>query len=153
MRALVQLAYVVRRLLLGVLRLRTTGVKVLVFNPAGDLLLIRNGYGDSGLFLLPGGGVSRRESPAAAAVREVREELGLELREVEPVWSYESTAEGKKDTIHLFRAVTDGQPVADGAEVVEARFFTLDALPDRVSPATLRRIAELNGSRPYDGRW
>lgn len=64
MRAMIQLAYQVRRWLLALFRVRTTGVKVMLFNPAGQLLLIRNGYGESDLFLLPGGGVSRRESPA-----------------------------------------------------------------------------------------
>ena len=153
MRALVQLAYQVRRWLLAVFRVQTTGVKVMLFNPAGELLLIRNGYGESDQFLLPGGGVSRGESPAAAAVREVREELSLEIREVDPVWTYESGAEGKRDTIHLFRAITDGLPVTDQVEVVEARFFALEALPELTSPATLRRIAELKGERPIDGRW
>ena len=153
MRALIQLAHQVRRWLLAVFRVRTTGVKVMLFNPAGELLLIRNGYGDSDLFLLPGGGVSRGESPAAAAAREVREELGLNIRDVEPVWTFESGAEGKRDTIHLFKAIVDGPPTVDDVEVIEARFFPLDALPDRVSPATLRRIAEMKGERPIDGRW
>jgi len=153
MRSIVQLAYQVRRWALAVFRIRTTGVKVMMFNSAGELLLIRNGYGASDQFVLPGGGVSRRESPAAAAAREIREELGLEVRDVDPVWTYESGAEGKRDTIHLFKAISDGQPVEDQVEVVEARFFSLDALPDRTSPATLRRVAEMKGERPIDGRW
>lgn len=103
--------------------------------------------------VLPGGGVSRRESPAAAAAREILEELGLEVRDVEPVWTYKSGAEGKRDTIHLFKAVAHGLPVEDQVEVVEARFFKLDALPERTSPATLRRIAEMEGERPIYGRW
>ena len=153
MRAFSQLGYVLRRLVLRVLRLRTCGVKVMLFNEANQLLLIRNAYGDSRQFLLPGGGVSRRESPAAAAIREIREELGLQLDSVEPVWSYESNAEGKRDTIHLFRANISDRPTADGREVIEARFFALGALPSQVSPATLRRIAEVSGERPIDGRW
>ena len=125
----------------------------MLFNQAGELLLIRNGYGDSRQFLLPGGGVSRGESPAAAAVREVREELGLVLDRVEPVSTYESNAEGKRDTIHLFRALTLGRPAVDDREVIEAAFFALSSLPGQVSPATLRRIAEMEGERPIDGRW
>lgn len=153
MRAIVQIAYQLRRLVLGVLRIRTTGVKVMVFNRAGELLLIRNGYGDSSQFLLPGGGVSRGESPAAAAIREVREELGLRLPHVDPVWTYESNAEGKRDTIHLFRGEADATPEVDKTEVIEARFFALDALPEGVSPATRRRIAEVRGERPFAKSW
>ena len=152
-RALLQIGYSLRRTIVGMLRLRTTGVKVMVFNEGGELLLIRNSYGDSRQFLLPGGGVSPRENPAAAAAREVHEELGLQVGDVEPVWTYESNAEGKRDTIHLFRVATAEQPRIDDREVVEARFFALDALPPEVSPATRRRIAEVQGRRPFDGRW
>lgn len=69
------------------------------------------------------------------------------------MWTFESGAEGKRDTIHLFKAIVDELPKVDGVEVIEARFFALDALPDGVSPATLRRIAEMKGERPVDGRW
>lgn len=152
-RALLQIGYWLRRFVIGALRLKTIGVKVMVFNERGELLLIRNSYGNSEHYLLPGGGVSRRESPAAAAIREVHEELGLEVRHAEPVWTYESSAEGKRDTIHLFKVVATEQPRIDDREVIEARFFALDALPPTVSPATRRRIDEVRGERPFDGRW
>jgi ADP-ribose pyrophosphatase YjhB (NUDIX family) len=153
MRALLQLGYRLRRLLLRWLRLRTRGVKVMVFNEPGALLLIRNGYGDRRLWVLPGGGVGRRETPAAAAAREVREEVGLEVRELAPVATYESAAEGKRDTVHLFRAVADGPPVMDRREVEEACFFPLDALPESVSAATRRRIMELERKQPAANLW
>ncbi|MEA3040145.1 MAG: hypothetical protein QOE79_2658 [Sphingomonadales bacterium] len=143
MRALMQIGYRVRRFLLRALRIRTRGVKAMVFNAAGELLLVRNSYGASHLFVLPGGGIGRREDPAAAAAREVREETGLEVRALEFIGEYSSAAEGKRDTIHLFRAMAEGEPVADALEVAEARFFLLSALPPTTSAATLRRVAEL----------
>jgi ADP-ribose pyrophosphatase YjhB (NUDIX family) len=145
--------YLLRRLMLRLLRLRTRGVKVMVFNPAGELLLIRNSYGARGLFVLPGGGIGRRESPDAAALREVEEEIGIRLDGLVPAGVFGSTAEGKRDTIHLFTAVTEAEPRIDAVEVEEARFFPLDALPDKVSTATLRRLAEQRGEREVDGRW
>ena len=153
MRHLIQLAFILRRLLLRLLRVRTSGVKVMLFNEAGQLLLIRNSYGDRNLFLLPGGGISGGESAAQAAVREVREELGLDIGTVEAVATYISTAEGKRDTIHLFRATTHSEAKIDGWEVMEARFFPLDDLPKQVSPATRRRIEELTGRRPIEDSW
>jgi 8-oxo-dGTP pyrophosphatase MutT (NUDIX family) len=153
MRTLIEIGYRLRRLLLRRLRLRTRGAKVMVLNGAGELLLIRNSYGNRRLWVLPGGGIGRRETPAAAAAREVREETGLGVRDLATVATYVSSAEGKRDTIHLFRAVADGPPVADGREIEEARFFPLDALPTDVSAATLRRIAELKGERAPDGAW
>jgi 8-oxo-dGTP pyrophosphatase MutT (NUDIX family) len=153
MRALVQLGYRMRRLLVGALRLRTSGVKVMLFNGAGELLLVRHAYVDRELFLLPGGGIGRHESPAAAAAREIEEELGIGVSGLAPVSVHFSGAEGKRDTVHLFKAKADGEPRPDGVEVVEARYFPLDRLPPNVSPATLRRIAEYRGERDVDGRW
>lgn len=148
-----QFLHKLRRLALRLLRVRTRGVKVMLFNDKGELLLVRNSYGQTHLYLLPGGGIGRRETPEAAAAREVKEEVGLEVRQLAPVSSHFSAAEGRRDTIHLFSAKTEGEPVPDYTEVLEAVFFPLDRLPSRVSAATLRRIAEHRGERQPDGSW
>lgn len=75
---MIQLLYRLRRKLIGLLRLRTRGVKVMLLNEKGELLLIRNSYGDSHAFVLPGGGIRPFEAPAVAALREVREEIGID---------------------------------------------------------------------------
>jgi ADP-ribose pyrophosphatase YjhB (NUDIX family) len=153
MRAAMQIGYRLRRLALRWLRIRTRGVKVMVFNAHGELLLIRNSYGRSHEFVLPGGGIGRNESPREAAAREVREEVGLAIDGLRLISEHASTSEGKRDTIHLFAAVTRQVPLPDGLEVEEARFFPLDGLPAAISAATLRRIEEHRGERPRDGRW
>lgn len=153
MAALLRLAYLLRRRTLALLRWRTTGVKVMVFDPAGRVLLVRHGYGRSDLHMLPGGGIARGEAPADAAVRELREETCVTLRDVAMIGRYESRTEGRRDIVHLYRATTDDIPVPDGHEVIEAGFFALDALPETMSPATQRRMAESRGERSFDGRW
>ena len=153
MRLLLKIAFRLRRFVFRILRIRTRGAKVMVFNRRGELLLIRNSYGRSHLFVLPGGGIGRRETPEAAAAREVREETGLELLELRPLSRHANRSEGKRDTIHLFVARAEGQPRPDQMEVDEARFFPLDALPSSASSATLRRIAEYKGERTPDGAW
>ncbi|MFN3388156.1 MAG: NUDIX domain-containing protein [Allosphingosinicella sp.] len=150
---LMQSLYRIRRALLRRLRLRTRGVKVMLFNPAGEILLIRNSYGPSHLFVLPGGGIGRGETPEAAAAREVKEEVGLDVHGLARVSEHFSAAEGKRDTIHLFAGRADGAPRTDSLEIEEARFFPLDALPPNASAATLRRIAEYKGERRSDGSW
>jgi ADP-ribose pyrophosphatase YjhB (NUDIX family) len=153
MRALMQIGYRARRFLLRLLRMRTRGVKVMVFNAAGELLLVRNSYGRTDLFVLPGGGIGRSETPEAAATREVREETGLAVERLAFVSRHHSRAEGKRDTIHLFQAEAGGEPVTDSREVEEARFFPLGRLPRCVSASTLRRIAEHRGEAVPDGLW
>ena len=153
MKRAIQLLYALRRGLIGLLRLRTRGVKVMLLNEKGELLLIRNSYGNSRAFVLPGGGIRPFESPAAAALREVREEVGIVGERLTPLSVHRSQAEGKRDTIHLFCAHTADSPKPDGVEVEEACFFPLDALPERVSAATLRRIAELRGELPVEAEW
>jgi ADP-ribose pyrophosphatase YjhB (NUDIX family) len=128
-------------------------VKVMLFDEAGALLLVRHTYGNTKLFLLPGGGIRPFEPPAAAAAREVREELDCGVEDLSFVSTHRSTFEGKSDTVHLYRARAAGPVRADGVEVAEARFFALDALPENVSPATLRRIAEYRGVRAPEETW
>ena len=152
-RAIIQLLHQCRQLALRVLRLKTRGVKVMAFNPEGELLLIRNTYGRSHLFMLPGGGIHRGESPAEAAARELKEETEIEAERLEARATYVSRSEGKRDTIHLFTARAGQAPRPCGIEVQEARFFPLDALPENISKATLRRIAEYVGERPVSERW
>jgi len=152
MRRLIEQAYALHRWLLKVLRIETRGVKLLVHDDRGRVLLIRNRYGRDH-WLLPGGGVKRGEPPVDAARRELREETGLDAATPRFFARHHSSAEGRRDTIDLFVAVASGEPVADGVEVADACFFAPLALPDTVSPATLRRIGEWQGERDIDSRW
>lgn len=153
MRRLVQFAYKTQRLVWKVLRPRSRGVKVLLFNDAGELLLIRNSYGANHLFVLPGGGIKPWEEPERAAHREVHEELGCSIHGLAALSMHFTAIEGKRDTVFLFEAKVAGMPRPDGVEVVEARFFPLDALPETLSPATARRLAERSGEAEPDGSW
>jgi ADP-ribose pyrophosphatase YjhB (NUDIX family) len=151
--AILQFLHRCRHAALRLLRIKTRGVKVMAFNPAGELLLIRNTYGHSHLFMLPGGGIERRETPAEAAARELNEEAGLWAERLEARSTHKSRHEGRRDTIHLFTALATEAPKPCGVEVQEARFFPLDALPHNISAATLRRIAEYRGEQPISESW
>ena len=54
---LIDILYWLRRWTRRVLRLRSRGVKVLLFNARGEVALIRNTYGNRDQFVLPGGGI------------------------------------------------------------------------------------------------
>src|SRR5262245_42604116 len=63
------------RTLQRLLGMPSLGVKALIINAADEVLLVEHTYIDG--WHLPGGGVSKGESPKEAVIREVREETGL----------------------------------------------------------------------------
>ncbi len=63
--------------------------KVIVQNPKGEILLLRRSASDQrrpGEWDFPGGGVDEGESFIDAAVRETREEAGLAVAELVPIF-------------------------------------------------------------------
>ena len=150
---LFSLLHALRRRLWRLTRRETQGVKVMLFDEAGALLLVRHSYGRTDLWMLPGGGIHRGEAPAIAAAREVLEELGCGVSDLAPVSVHLARAEGRRDTVHLFGGRAAGPIVPDGIEIAEARFFALDDLPENASPATRRRIEEHRGLRPTGPDW
>jgi ADP-ribose pyrophosphatase YjhB (NUDIX family) len=116
------------------------GVSVIITNLGGDVLLLKHSYGPA-VWSLPGGGLGKGEDPLAAARREVREELGVELARIEPVGMLEEVLSGSPHTAHIFAAVCDQRPRPDGREVIEARFFPSHSLPEPLGETTRARIA------------
>lgn len=57
----------------------SAGVAGVIFNPAGRVLLVEHVFHPHAPWGLPGGWVDRREDPAAALQREMREELSLQV--------------------------------------------------------------------------
>ena len=116
------------------------GVSVVITNLTGDVLLLKHSYG-ADVWSLPGGGLARGEDPEAAARREVREELGVELARIEPIGILEEVLSGSPHTAHVFAAVCDQRPQPDRREVVEARFFPSHSLAEPLGRTTRTRIS------------
>ncbi|HUQ14280.1 MAG TPA: NUDIX domain-containing protein [Novosphingobium sp.] len=117
------------------------GCNAIVANAAGEVLLVRHSYQAPGRWMLPGGGLRRGERAVDAAVRELLEETGCRLRECVPVGVDVVAVRGARNNVHLVAARTDDAPVADGREIVEARFFPRNALPDAITSTAHARIA------------
>jgi ADP-ribose pyrophosphatase YjhB (NUDIX family) len=137
------------------IRPRTLGVRALVRDDAGRIALVRHTYADH--WYLPGGGVKKGESFAAAALREVEEEIGLTGCAVERILGvYHSRREYKDDHIVLFvlhAPAAAAIDVRDAREIAETGWFALDALPKDISAATARRIAEYRAGTIGAGLW
>ena len=93
--------------------LRDRATVVVVRN--GRVLLVR---GNSGKFVMPGGGIDPGELPIAAAARELQEETGLDAESVEPLFVWESAIHRH----HVFR-VDAGGDVAMGPEITDFRWW------------------------------
>jgi ADP-ribose pyrophosphatase YjhB (NUDIX family) len=125
---LYKLLYRLLRIYWFVFRPEVSGVRCLV-ECEGKLLLIRQTYGDM-LWTLPGGLVKKNESPENAARREVREEAGLELRDLRTLGHFTDTHEHARDTVHCFWGESSGGDVRiDRDEIYEARWFGAGELP------------------------
>lgn len=140
-RRLLRVAHAVRRRWWTLRKPALRGCRIVALDGADRVLLIRHSYG-SGKWMPPGGGVGRRESAMDAALRELREEVACELTAASEVALVEERLHGAGNVVHIIAGYTGSTPRADGREVIEARFFALDALPDHM-PAQLH--AELLG--------
>lgn len=118
----------------------TKGVKALVFNHKNEVLMIRLSYYPN-TWTFPGGGVDAGEKPQTAARREVREEVGIKLGEIDFVTTLDFKHEHKKDTVFVYQATVENVKVEiDKKEVAEAGWFSLEELPPMGSNA--KRILE-----------
>lgn len=143
-RALLPLAHAVRHRWRQWRKAPIAGVSVIVTNPAGEILLLRHSYGPD-VWALAGGGLAKGEKPAEAARREVHEELGITLDNVPDDWApiaiMEEQISGSAHTAYVFAAGTDQPPCPDRREVIEARFFAGDNLPEKLGRTTAARLA------------
>ncbi len=109
-------------------RPRTAGALVSL-RVGDDILLLRTSYRPLGS--LPGGFVGRHETPVAAAVRELGEELSLHVDAGRLVfaWRGTQTFESRTDTVTVFELrLTERPPLRiDGAEVVWAAWMPVSA--------------------------
>lgn len=143
---LLRVADTLRRLVWRLFGPRTIGIRGLVVDDEGRVLLVRHTYGKP-TWHLPGGGVKRRESLVQALARELREEVGVTI--TDPVrlhGTFSNMTEGKSDHISVFvverwERRRDDRAGGD-AEIDAVAWFPPNDLPRESSPGTRRRIVE-----------
>ena len=117
------------------------GVGVLVETDGGIVLVRRAQPPFAGSWALPAGYIEADESAEAAALRECREETGLQVELVELFGVY-SFPEGpvQSGLIIFYRARPVGGSLQAGSDAAEARVFAPDALPKTIAFRTHREV-------------
>jgi 8-oxo-dGTP pyrophosphatase MutT (NUDIX family) len=131
----------------------TVGVRAACFDGEGRVFLVRHTYVPG--WYMPGGGMERGETALGALHKELREEGNLVVKgEPQLVHVYYNRMASKRDHVLFYRVdVKQTAPRLPNMEIAESGFFSLDALPDGVTDATLRRLRELNGEAERSDYW
>jgi mutator protein MutT len=130
----------------------TVGASAVILNERGEVWLQKHRFWSQQAWGLPGGHVEYGETPAAALVREVKEETGmhinnLQLLMTETPWSRELVVYYKAD-------FAGGTLQLDSHEVMSADFYALDNLPKPLLKShrkILSNLDELLRSRTHEG--
>ncbi len=131
----------------------TLGVRGLVLNDAGEVLLVEHTYIHG--WFLPGGGVERGETTEHALIRELQEEAGVRvLGRPRLVTIHANHRVFRGDHVVLYR-VEAWEPcaAAQQGEIRQVGWFAPGALPHDISPGTRRRIAEALGGAEGSLHW
>ena len=105
---------------------RTEGAHVLVTDASGRILVVRTTYLGPG-WMLPGGRVERSETPHRAAVRETREETGLDVT-VDRLLLIDAHRRGNVSFIFAGRFLGGGELSPQFGEIAEVGWLGRDEI-------------------------
>jgi ADP-ribose pyrophosphatase YjhB (NUDIX family) len=114
------------------------GVRVVVLDENKRVLMMRQRHENRDIWLLPGGGIEDGENSKQAAVREVKEETGLDIEVTSLLWHIEEVSnERGQRFVNFFLAEIKGGTLALGKDperedkeqvLEEARFMSREEI-------------------------
>lgn len=145
------------------------GAGALIFNEKGELLIVQISY--KNYWSIPGGIVEDNESPRQACIREIKEEIGLDFKNLQFVCVDYTQADKTKNKDESLQFMFSGGKISeeeiknikiDEGEVVEYNFVAPEKAVEllggsvrslvRRLPACLEAIKENKGIYLEDGR-
>lgn len=144
--ALIRLPFVVYR---GCQARYTVGVVAVTFDQLGQVLLVEHAYHPRFPWGLPGGWADANEDPAAAVLRELREELQLEARTIDVV-HVSKTADNHIDLAFMCEAL--GAAGKLNHELLAYEWADVDNLPS-LRPFHQRSIEAACLRRERSAQW
>jgi mutator protein MutT len=106
----------------------TVTAGALIFNDAGEVLLLKHRFRAGSGWGIPGGFLEPGEQPDEALRRELREEVGLEVEQVEILAT--RTFKKPRQVEILFRCRANAAVKPQTIEVERAEWFSTRTLPD-----------------------
>lgn len=118
---------------------KTVRPRLSIITETGEILLVRNWTGHQG-WELPGGGKGRRESCEQAVLREIKEELGVDLSAYRLNYIGTTTADGYEAPV--FRvSIKERLPITRRKwELSAAAWQPMSILPEQLGPVARRTL-------------
>ncbi len=120
----------------------TVSAAVIIINDERQVLLLDHVLRIGESWGMPGGFIKRGEQLEEGLRREIREETGLELENVNIL----RTRTADRHVEALFSATTTGEAQVKSREIKEVKWFTIDSIPENMSCAhksIIRKILSL----------
>lgn len=154
-RLIIKLMYKLIRIRDMATRPKSVGIRTMVFNKKGQVLLVKHSYRPE--YFFPGGGVEKGEGFIEAGSRELWEETGLQVNKWDLFGVYKYNSEYKDNTVVLLvsDSIVDEEALKiDNEEIIEAGWYGIDDLPIGIHPPYVLRLQEYKDkSNPITGAW
>lgn len=117
----------------------TIGAFAVILNKQNRVLLCHRR--DCDLWNLPGGGVKFNEAPWECVVREVKEEVGLDVRVERLAGVYSKRNQADIVFSFICKVIGGEMTLTDEADKIE--YFSIDDIPKNTSPKQVERIKDI----------
>ncbi len=120
----------------------TVSVGAIVTNAEGKVLLLDHVLRPASGWGIPGGFINKNEQPAEAVKREICEEIGLEIENIEMVKAHTY----RRHVELLFRAEARGEGKVQSLEIKQLKWFSFDEMPEEMNQTQKQLIRRFAGS-------